>query len=180
MSGHSFLDILLSDKSGRVDSSRNWTAGGLEWHGELDPVNKSCRMICDDRYQYIVNYSEGPRMILSDKGHLPDSDYVRTAMTADASDLLIAHFDHPAVKPFLPSLVNPPPPEELYDCETDPFELKNLANSPEYTEVKARLKARLETYQRQTRDPRITGEMTLFNRTRSFVQERKRQGYKEK
>jgi len=179
MSGHSFLDVLLSGKSGQVDSSRTWTSGGLEWHGELDPVNKSCRMIRDDRYQYIVNYSNGPRMVLLDKERLPDSDYVRTASTADVSNLLNAYSDHPSVKSFLPLLVNPPPREELYDCEADPFELKNLADSPELADVKTRLKARLETYQRQTKDPRITGDMTLFNRTRAFVQERKRQGYKD-
>lgn len=180
MSGRSFLNVLLSEKSGRVDSTRNWTVGGLEWHGELDPVNKSCRMIRDDRYQYIINYSDGPRMVIPDNACLPDNEYVNTARTADVSDLLIAHPNHPAVKSYLPILVDPPPFEELFDCETDPFELKNLANLPEFMEVKARLKARLENYQRQTNDPRITGDMELFNKTRAFVQERKRQGYKDK
>jgi hypothetical protein len=119
-------------------------------------------------------------MVIPDKGSLPDSDYVNTSRTADVSDLLIAHSNHPAVKSYLPILVNPPQFEELFDCETDPYELKNLANSPEFIEVKARMKARLETYQRQTKDPRITGDMELFNKTRVFVQERKRQGYKDK
>jgi hypothetical protein len=37
-----------------------------------------------------------------------------------------------------------------------------LADSPEHAKEKARLKAQLEAYQRQTRDPRITGDMALF------------------
>jgi hypothetical protein len=32
--------------------------------------------------------------------------------------------------------------------------------------VKARLKAQLDGYQRQSKDPRLTGDMEIFNRTR--------------
>jgi hypothetical protein len=39
--------------------------------------------------------------------------------------------------------------------------------------VKAKLKAQLETYQRQTKDPRITGDMAVFDATRAFVMKRK-------
>jgi len=35
----------------------------------------------------------------------------------------------------------------------------------------------LETYQRQTRDPRITGDMTIYEQTLKFVQGRKAAGY---
>jgi uncharacterized sulfatase len=41
MSGRSFLDILLSKKSGRIDSTRNFTVTGLDWHGEFDPERKT-------------------------------------------------------------------------------------------------------------------------------------------
>ena len=39
--------------------------------------------------------------------------------------------------------------------------------------MKARLKAQLEAYQRQTKDPRITGDMEIFECTRAFVLKRK-------
>jgi hypothetical protein len=43
--------------------------------------------------------------------------------------------------------------------------------------VKAKLRARLEAYQRATQDPRGTGELALFEKTREFVIGRKRTGY---
>ena len=46
-----------------------------------------------------------------------------------------------------------PPRYELYDLENDPAEWKNLADDPEYTEVKSRLTEALHTWQRVTRDP---------------------------
>ena len=177
MSGRSVLGVLFSGRSGRVDPSRSWTAGGLEWHGELPPINKASRMIRDERYQYIVNYSPAPRMILSPDARRPDDEYASTAERSELTGLLAKHPDHPSVKPFVTLHVDPPPREELYDCEADPFELKNLADSAEYAAVKARLKAQLEAYQHQTKDPRITGDMEVFERTRDFVQDRKRKGY---
>jgi hypothetical protein len=44
-------------------------------------------------------------------------------------------------------------------------------------EVKRKLRARLEAYQRQTNDPRITGDMAVFEETLKFVQGRKSAGY---
>ena len=90
------------------------------------------------------------------------------------------HPDHPKVKPFVKLLYGPRPAEELHDCQADPFELKNIAHSPEHAAIKARLKAQLEATQRQTKDPRITGDMALFEKTRAFVEDRKRKGYEDK
>jgi N-sulfoglucosamine sulfohydrolase len=142
-------------------------------------MNRASRMIRDERYQYIVNYSPAPRMVLSADMRRPDEEYAENALKSDVTDLLQKHPEHPAVKPFVDLLVNPPPREELYDCQEDPFELKNLADSPQHAEVKARLKAQLEAYQRKTCDPRITGDMAIFDKTRAFVEERKRKGYKD-
>lgn len=179
MSGRSFLNVLLSSASGRVDPSRSWTVCGLEWHGEFDPVNLAGRTIMDERYQYIVNYSDAPRLVLSPEQRLPDSTYAETAENSDEIDLISKHPDHPAVRRFIPLLVAPRPREELYDLQADPWELNNLADSPPHAEIKARLKAQLETCQRQTKDPRITGDMAIFEKTRQFVQDRKRKGYKD-
>ena len=43
-------------------------------------------------------------------------------------------------------------PEELYDLQTDPFELRNLASSPEHRETLARLRSVLEKWIEQTND----------------------------
>lgn len=179
MSGRSLMGILGSGASGRIDPGRSWTAAGLEWHGEFDPVNLAARMIRDERYQYIVNFSDGPRRVLDPKRARPDAEYPKTAESESEIGLIEAHPDHPAMKRFIPLLAAPRPREELYDCREDPWQLANLADSPEHAEVKARLRAQLEEYGRRTGDPRFTGEMEIFRRTREFVQERKRRGYKE-
>jgi len=45
------------------------------------------------------------------------------------------------------------PPEELYNTERDPFELKNLAGDPAYSAVKARLSAELDRWLAEQKDP---------------------------
>ncbi len=60
--------------------------------------------------------------------------------------------------------------------------MRNLAAEPALAPVKARLRAQLEDYQRRTGDPRITGELGLFNATRAFVLDRKfgAEGYEQR
>jgi uncharacterized sulfatase len=170
MSGRSFLNVLLSPASGKVDLRRSWVSAGLEWHGEKDPVNLAGRMIRDERYEYIVNYGTGPRRILNPSKVLPDSEYEHTAETGNEIDLITKHPEHPLVKPFMRLLVSPRPHEELYDSQTDVWQTNNLAELPQYAAIKEKLKKQLEAYQRKTKDPRITGDMEIFKRTRAYVQ----------
>jgi hypothetical protein len=44
------------------------------------------------------------------------------------------------------------PPEELYDLETDPYEIRNLAASAEHADVLKRLRATLEKWIDDTND----------------------------
>ena len=174
MSGRSVLDVLLSGKSGRVDPARSWTAAGIEWHGEEAPVNLAGRMIRDERYLYIVNYSDGVRRVLPPREKwLPDSAYEQTIQTASEIELVNKHPEHPAVKKYTALFASPRTREELYDADSDPWQLTNLAESPAHAAVKARLKAQLEAYQRQTKDPRIAGDMAKFDEARAFVMKRK-------
>jgi sialidase-1 len=46
-----------------------------------------------------------------------------------------------------------PPPVELYDLQTDPYEFKNLANDPKHAAAQKRLHSRLREWQRDTGDP---------------------------
>lgn len=173
MTGSSLLDVLLSPASGRIDPKRSWTAAGLEWHGEADPVNLAGRVIRDERYAYIINYGAAPRMNLSESKALPDAVHAQTAETAHVLELIAKHPQHPAVQPFVNRIAAPRPREELYDCESDPWQLHNLAGSTAHAAILQRLRSQLETYQRQTGDPRATGDMDTFNRTRAFVLKRK-------
>ena len=39
MTGRSLLPILASKSEGRVESARDFTVNGLEWHGNLPPTD---------------------------------------------------------------------------------------------------------------------------------------------
>ncbi len=147
MSGRSFLDVLLSEKTGRIDPARSWTVTGLEWHGELPPYSSAARAIRDERYHYIVNYA------------------IRPANRTPAGRGAPAKLKPGEIW------------EELYDCETDPWQLTNLAASPAHAAIKARLAGQLRDYQLQTRDPRATGDMKIFDETLAFVEGRKKNNY---
>jgi len=49
------------------------------------------------------------------------------------------------------------PGDELYDLRKDPGQLENVADEPEYAQVKAQLSERLLSELRRTGDPRVVG-----------------------
>jgi N-sulfoglucosamine sulfohydrolase len=49
------------------------------------------------------------------------------------------------------------PAEELYDLKKDPNQLENVANDPEYADVRKELESRLMAELRETGDPRVVG-----------------------
>jgi len=53
------------------------------------------------------------------------------------------------------------PAEELYDLEKDPYELHNLADSPELREIKVRLSGELDKWMRQQGDRGIDTEKNV-------------------
>ncbi len=178
MSGRSALNVLLSPESGRVDPTRSFFVGGLEWHGELPPVNRAARIIRDHRYAYIVNYSDAPHAAsFPPERQLSDSEFTAYAAANDLSSILLRFPNHPQIKPFIPLIAAPRPHEELYDCEADPWQMHNVATDPEHAVTKEKLRVQLEAYQRQTQDPRITRDMKVFEETRAFVIDRKAKGY---
>jgi uncharacterized sulfatase len=149
MSGRSILGTLLSEKSGRVEAGRSWIVTGLEWHGEFSPASCAARAIRDERYQYIVNYGNRP------PNRIPPGRAPKALLK--------------------PGEIW----EEFYDCEADPWQMKNLIDSPDAGHVAAReqLKAQIRSYQLQTKDPRATGDLAIFERARTFVEQRKKADY---
>lgn len=49
-------------------------------------------------------------------------------------------------------MFEPRTPEELYDTESDPYEMRNLAGDPAYAETLTRMRAELERWQREIGD----------------------------
>lgn len=177
MSGRSVLSILKSDKSGQVDPERTWTMGGLEWHGTTH-AGLPARMIRTQRFIYIRNYTDAVRVEIPVERRRNLEDWGKLSETFNVAQLIVGFPHHPVVAAKLPYLQEARPMEELYDCQVDPQQMNNLAADPRYAMVKARLVKVMEDYQRRTGDPRITGDLKIFNETLKFVQKRKASGYR--
>lgn len=58
------------------------------------------------------------------------------------------------------------PPEELYDVQADPHEIRNLANDPQHQATLKRMRAALEQWQKDTKDLGQVPELELRERMR--------------
>jgi arylsulfatase A-like enzyme len=100
------------------------------FHDEYDPI----RGIRTDRYAYLRNLEPGGPLRLS-------GDIERSPARRGLGD------DH----------LRPRPAEELYDLDSDPWQLRDLSDDASYASVKADLAARLEDWMTETNDPVLAG-----------------------
>lgn len=56
------------------------------------------------------------------------------------------------------------PAEELYDLKKDPAQLNNVADQPEYADVKRKLSKAMLAELTATKDPRVLGKGDVFDR----------------
>jgi len=105
--------------------------GAKTQHSQYDPM----RSIRTDDYSYIFNFDAGrPENCCIEVNHGP--------LHTEQLEILN---------------VGRKPPEELYDLRSDPHELKNLAEDPDYAGIKAELQQRLARHLVRTRDPLLDG-----------------------
>ncbi|MHC4464379.1 MAG: hypothetical protein ACYS30_23565 [Planctomycetota bacterium] len=154
------MNILLSDKSGRVDRKRNRVFTALERHAWCRPngVGYPSRAIRTHRWLYIRNY-EPDRWPAGD----PDFESPHQSVYGDIDSgptkaYMMEHKDDPIVAPLFKLAFGKRPAEEFYDVSKDPVQIHNLAADPAYTKVKRKLRNQLEQYQRDTKDPRVEGK----------------------
>jgi len=114
--------------------------------GARDRIDESydmVRMVRDNRYRYIRNYyPEKPYVLL-----VPYRNRNRTMQ-----ELLRMHAEGTLEGPQTLWMQNSRPPEELYDVQNDPHEINNLADDPEYQEIKERLSQVLDEWRIHTGD----------------------------
>lgn len=168
MTGRSFLDVLCSDKGGRVDPARDHVVTGRErHHGGARPGRQGypMRALRTHDYLYIRNF-EPDRWPAGD----PECR-VEGGGTFDYADVdggptktyMLRHREDPAVGPLFDLSFGKRPAEELYDCRNDPHQTKNLAADPACADVRARLAERLASYLKRTADPRAAGRGDVFD-----------------
>lgn len=156
MTGRSFLDVLLSDRQGRVDPRRDHVVFGRERHttGAAGRVGYPMRAIRTHDHLYIKNYEPG-RWPACDPENFQDIDGGPT------KSWLLQHRNEPNVKPLFDLACGKRPAEELYDVRRDPAQMRPLAGQSRALErCRARLRERLVA----TADPRETGGEIAWDR----------------
>jgi uncharacterized sulfatase len=147
--GSSFLDVLL----GRSNRLRDYvfaqhTTVGIIGYQEPYPM----RAVRDARYKLIRNLA--PQNIYSIGGIHKGEPITSWQADAKSDPKLAARVDWLFHRPA----------EELYDLESDPCEMKNLADDPTFAEIKARLGKELDAWMTQQGDKGMETELKATTR----------------
>ncbi len=155
--GRSLYNLLLSGKSGRVDSTRNRVFTARERHSPTREkgVGYPSRAIRTYDFLYIRNYAV-ERWPAGDPPGTADVD------PSPTRDYMIGHKDDPQVRPYFQAAFAKRPAEELYDLKEDPAQMKNVADTSAYAGVRKRLARELDEYLKRTDDPRAVGKGAVF------------------
>jgi uncharacterized sulfatase len=160
MTGRSLLGTLASNKSGRIDPSRDHVLTGKERHAWVRSggLGYPCRAIRTHEFLYIRNFKPDrwpagdptkggepfdPNRVYGDIDDSPSKTY------------MMEHRDEPRVKPLFELAFEKRPAAELYDLSKDPHQLHNVAADPAYAETRRRLESSLLAELKATGDPRL-------------------------
>ncbi len=153
ISGRSLLPLFQKE-----DPARDAAFTGIERHTMCRPNGATypVRAIRTGQYLYLRNFKPdrwptGGAFISSNRTPHGDVDVGPTAnfMTEPANQKSYARQYQLAY--------DRRPAEELYDLKSDPFQMQNVAANPAHAPAKKQLWTRLQSYLRQTGDPRIEG-----------------------
>ena len=159
MTGRSFLDVLRSGKSGRVDPKRDRVFTGMERHTarRAGGVGYPMRAIRTHDYLYIRNFKP-------DRWPAGDPEGYGDIDGSPTKSYMMKHRDDPKVKRLFELGFGKRPAEELYDLRKDPDQLNNAAGKSEYTKIKKELATALMAKLKATKDPRVVGGAEVFDK----------------
>jgi N-sulfoglucosamine sulfohydrolase len=120
----------------------------------IDESYDMVRSVRDNRYRYIRNY-------------YPLKPYVLWVPYRDRmpimQEMLRLHAEGKLEGPQKLWFADTRPPEELYDCETDPWQINNLAFDPAYKDILKRMSTRLDKWISKTKDMGSIAETEMVN-----------------
>jgi arylsulfatase A-like enzyme len=153
ITGRSFRDVLESDKSGQVDTTRNRMVVGKERHdlGRPQDWGYPVRAIRTPDYLYVRNFEPDRWPAGNPETNYPNCD------NSPTKTLVTSNFDE-----YYRLCFGKRPPEELYRITDDPDCVKNLAADSNLESVRRQLRTELETALRKDEDPRILGRSEIF------------------
>jgi N-sulfoglucosamine sulfohydrolase len=180
MTGQSLMPLLTSDKSGVIDEKQNFAVTGRERHvGHARQWNMPypSRAIHTEEYTYIKNYKPDrwpagdPKGMDDPNAPAIDWDLIQNRTYScypdfDASPTKAWLVHHRAEKDVSESYrlgFDKRPLEELYHNTLDQDQMNNLADNPDYTEIKEALAKKLKTILIEENDPREVEDECRFD-----------------
>jgi uncharacterized sulfatase len=150
ITGRSFLPVLLSNRSGAVEASRDRALSGRERHSHAraDLLGYPSRALRTREYLYIRNFAP-------DRWPAGDPEAYYDIDSGPTKTYMMEHRDHPKVRPLFELGFGKYPAEELFDIRTDPACMKNLAGESRHGAALRRLRADLEKRLTEQGDPRM-------------------------
>jgi len=148
--GRSFLKVLLAQSS----THRDYVYGVQTTRGIIN--GSACypiRSVRSARYKYIRNLNH--QAVFYNMVSTHPADLLHTWMEIGKSNSAVAARAH---------FYQHRPAEELYDLQKDPYELRNLAEDPDYARVKSQLKEELTLWMQQQGDQGVTTELKAIER----------------
>jgi arylsulfatase A-like enzyme len=178
MTARSFLNILTSGKSGRVDRKRKQVLTGKERHvpsQQTGAAGYPMRAIRTHDFLYIRNFKPNRWPSGHAKGYKQPTEIVISKPrgthygyadvdAAPTKSYMIKYQNEPQVDKLFKLAFGKRPAEELYDLRKDPDQLNNVADKPEYAMIKSSLAADLLTELKSTKDPRVLGHGDVFDK----------------
>lgn len=135
----------------------------------MDETLDRIRSVRDGRYRYIRNF-------------MPELPYTQLIAYMEQGGTMQAWREWHAAGKLNPvqSVFFAPqkPKEELYDCEADPFEVKNIAGDPKHAEKLAELRAEMDRWLAATKD--FAGRMTAEEMVAAGVIEPRNENYEQR
>jgi N-sulfoglucosamine sulfohydrolase len=155
---------LMNIFSGKDEIQREAAYTAMERHDGCRIGGKAypCRALRTKDYLYIRNY-EPDRWPSGN----PDAQYCARMIpfgevdTSPTKTLMMEKEEE--FKKFYELAFGMRPAEELYDLETDPDQINNVAELAEYSDVKEKLSQQLQDYTAETGDPRALGEFAPWD-----------------
>ncbi|MCL4783200.1 MAG: sulfatase [Bryobacterales bacterium] len=168
MSGESLMYVLDTRQSGQVDPKRHYAVFGIERHFPGSRPNGAgypSRAIRTSEYLYIRNFAPDRNPVGDIPGPVwPADDPVGGYGDTDGGPSKTALYEKRDSFPMLfDAAFGKRPAEELYLIAEDPFQLKNLAMDPQFSDAKRSLSAQLDDYLTRHRDPRFLQDGAFFD-----------------
>jgi len=178
MSAKSFANILISEHSGIIDSSRDAIYTGRERHSSARWMNLGYpqRAVRTNDFLYIRNYyperwpagapqrlnPENPNELdfmhgLDENGKYTGGVYCDIDDGGVSKTFLIENMNNPEIRPYFNLAMAKRPAEELFSLKDDPFTIRNIAQNEEYSEELEFMRNKLNHFLNETKDPRVVG-----------------------